>query len=72
MVDLDDTKPALLPLEMKQLVITNNSRLAQFHFEPFVVNPGTVPAYVDWWTTVFYRAFPQASYHYLFKLISGS
>ena len=31
----DDTRPELLPLEMKQLVITNNNKLSRFHFEPF-------------------------------------
>ena len=72
MVASDDTRLELSALEMKQLVITNNNRLAQFQFEPFMVNPGTAPTYADWWTTIFHRAFPLASDHYLSKLIGSS
>ena len=65
-------RPSLLPLELKQLVTTNNNKLAQFQFKPFVVNLGTILAYSDWWVSVFNRAFPRQPDNYLSKLISGN
>ena len=67
-----DDRLSLLPLAMKQLVITNRNKFARFQFQPFVVNPRTIPDYQDWWKSVFDKAFPSPSDHYLSKLIGGS
>ena len=46
-------RPSLVPLELKQLVTTNNNKLVQFQFKPFMVNLGTISAYLDWWVSIF-------------------
>ena len=51
-------RPSLIPLKLKQLVITNNNKLAQFQFKPFMVNPSTISAYLDWRVCAFSQAFP--------------
>ena len=66
-----DSRPALLPLELKQLVTTNANKLSRFQFQPFIPQPGTSSDYASWWPSVFHKAFPHPSDYYLSKLVGS-
>ena len=67
-----EERPSFYPLEIDKLVATNNNKLSQFQFKPFVVSLEATLEYAKWWRSIFTRAFTSSTEYYLSKLVGGS